>query len=205
MCTVLISGGLDGRLLVASRTITQAGALAADLDDMRSALRHPAAPQAVPVEELQGCDAVVIAARADFVNHNTHDVRQGWAVANAHVIRELATVLHGFDGVVLVVTNPVDLMTRLFAETSGCRRLFRIGSNLDSARYRLALATHLGMPLHTVEGHVIGEHGDHAVVCATPPTPGRPAAPQRPAAQRPPETPTGRHHCARGREPPRGQ
>lgn len=120
---------------------------------------------------------MIIAVRADFTNRNIRDVRLGGAHANAHLIRDLADALRGYAGVVLVVTNPVDLMTRLFAETSGCSRVFGIGSNLDSARYRLALAAHLGVPLHTVEGHVIGEHGDHAVVCASATrVNGRPAA-----------------------------
>ncbi|WP_329068812.1 hypothetical protein [Streptomyces sp. NBC_01429] len=38
------------------------------------------------------------------------------------------------------MTNPVGLMTRRFAEVSGRTRVFGIGSNLDSARYRLLLA-----------------------------------------------------------------
>ncbi|MGW0820232.1 hypothetical protein [Streptomyces sp. NPDC002845] len=66
-----------------------------------------------------------------------------------------------------MVTNPVDLMTRLFAEASGCNRVFGIGSHLDSARYRLTLARLLDVPLDAVHGHVMGEHGDAAVVCVS--------------------------------------
>lgn len=89
----------------------------------------------------------------------------------------LATALRGYAGTVLVVTNPVDVMTRLFAETSGCPRVYGIGSNLDSARYRLTLAHLIGVPVDTVHGHVIGEDGEHAVVCASSTTVnGHPAA-----------------------------
>lgn len=66
-----------------------------------------------------------------------------------------------------MVTNPVDLMTRLFAEVSGCPRVFGIGANLDSARYRHTLARLLGADPQDVRGHVIGEHGDAAVLCAS--------------------------------------
>jgi L-lactate dehydrogenase len=45
--------------------------------------------------------------------------------------------------------------------------VYGIGSNLDSARYRLTLARLLGVPPVAVRGHVIGEHGDAAVVCAS--------------------------------------
>ncbi|MGW7131298.1 hypothetical protein ACWGIA_23590 [Streptomyces bobili] len=101
----------------------------------------------------------------------------GGATANAPVVVALATALRGYAGTVLVVTNPVELMTRLFAETSGCPRVYGIGSNLDSARYRLTLAHLIGVPVDTVHGHVIGEHGEHAVVCASSTTVnGHPAA-----------------------------
>ncbi|MGA5134859.1 hypothetical protein ACPCTO_34245, partial [Streptomyces olivoreticuli] len=65
------------------------------------------------------------------------------------------------------MTNPVDVMTRLLAATSGCTRVYGVGSSTDTARYRLLLADHLHVPVDYVEGHVIGEHGDAAVICAS--------------------------------------
>ncbi|MFD6532119.1 hypothetical protein [Streptomyces sp. NPDC060184] len=67
----------------------------------------------------------------------------------------------------VMVTNPVDVLARLFADVSGCERVYGIGSNTDSARYRIALARLLAVPVEAVDGHVIGEHGDHAVICAS--------------------------------------
>lgn len=176
VAATLVASGLTGRLLVASRLLDQAAALAADLDDMRQATGSPVRPEACEVAGLADCAAVVVAARAAFTNTHAADVRMGGAAANAPVVQALATALHGYGGTVLVVTNPVDLMTRLFAETSGCPRVYGIGSNLDSARYRLTLARLLDVPADAVRGHVIGEHGDHAVVCASSTTVnGRPA------------------------------
>lgn len=91
----------------------------------------------------------------------------GGVTANGRIIDELARSLRGFGGVVVMVTNPVDLMSRLFAEVSGILRVVGIGSNLDSARYRLVLARMLDVPPHTVRGSVIGEHGDTLVICAS--------------------------------------
>ncbi|MEV5989675.1 lactate dehydrogenase, partial [Streptomyces sp. NPDC052051] len=55
--------------------------------------------------------------------------------------------------------------------------MYGISSNLDSARYRLTLARLLSVPPTAVDGHAIGEHGDHAVVCApTTTVNGRPAS-----------------------------
>ncbi|WP_073950361.1 lactate/malate family dehydrogenase [Streptomyces kebangsaanensis] len=163
----LVAAGLCARLLIASRTPGQAAALADDLDDMRAAYGSPVWPAPATVAELRDCAAVVIAVRASFTNTRTTDVRMGGALANASVIRALAAQLQAYAGTVLVVTNPVDLMTRLFAEASGCPRVFGIGSSLDTARYRLTLARLLAVPVRAVHGHVIGEHGDAAVVCAS--------------------------------------
>ncbi|WP_243274707.1 hypothetical protein SALCHL_006541 [Streptomyces albus subsp. chlorinus] len=128
-----MASGLARQLLVASRTREQAAALAADLQDMRQATHAPTRPQACDVAGLGGCEAVVIAARASFTNTHRADVRMGGATANTSLVTGLATLLRGFEGTVLVVTNPVDLMTRLFAQASGCHRVFGIGSNLDSS------------------------------------------------------------------------
>ncbi|WP_200307659.1 lactate/malate family dehydrogenase [Streptomyces adelaidensis] len=167
VAATLVASALPGRLLVASRLLDQAHALVADLDDMRQATGSPVRPEAREVADLADCAAVVLAARASFTNTHTNDVRMGGAMANAPVVSALATALRGYTGTVLVVTNPVDQMSRLFAEISGCPRVYGIGSNLDSARYRLTLARLLGVPPAAVHGHVIGEHGDHAVVCAS--------------------------------------
>ncbi|MBD0737055.1 hypothetical protein BGM09_28345 [Streptomyces sp. CBMA29] len=119
------------------------------------------------VADLRRCDAVVVALRTDFTNTAARDIRRGGAAANAPAVGALARELRGYWGTVLVVTNPVDLMARRFAEESGCERVFGIGSNLDSTRYRLLLAEHAQVPPESVSGHVIGEHGDRAVICVS--------------------------------------
>ncbi|MDQ2880640.1 MAG: hypothetical protein M3Y48_05100 [Actinomycetota bacterium] len=63
-----------------------------------------------------------------------------------------------------MVSNPVDVMSRLFAEHSDTTVL-GIGSNLDSARYRTLIAHHLAVSLTAVSGSVLGEHGENPVIC----------------------------------------
>ncbi|MFC7819514.1 NAD(P)-binding domain-containing protein [Streptomyces sp. NPDC057367] len=117
----LLASGLPGRLLVASRVLDQAAALATDLDDMRHTTASPTRVEACEVRGLADSTAVIVAVRAAFTNTNTANVRMAGATANAPAIRALATSLRGYQGTVLVVTNPVDLMTRLFAETPAAR------------------------------------------------------------------------------------
>ncbi|MBO3682724.1 NAD(P)-binding domain-containing protein [Streptomyces sp. NEAU-YJ-81] len=163
----LVSSGLASRLLVTSRTSSRTAALVTDLDDMRTALRGSTHPLTSHPADLMDCDAVVVALRASFTNSRATDVRMAGASANGALVAWLAGKLRGYGGTVLMVTNPVDLMARLFADASGCRRVYGIGSALDTARYRTMLAAHVGAPLAAVSGQVIGEHGDHLVVCAS--------------------------------------
>lgn len=163
----LVAAALPGRLLVVSRQPDQVHGLTADLQDLALAARSRTEVGAGEVVDLHGCDAVVIALRTDFKNTAARDIRRGGAAANAPALGALARELRGYGGIVLVVTNPVDLMARRFAEVSGCTRVFGIGSNLDSARYRLLLARYAQVSPDLVRGHVIGEHGDRAVVCVS--------------------------------------
>lgn len=164
IATALIAAGFCEQLVIVSRSLGQATSMAADLDDMRLALGSPTRPRAAAAAGLQDCQVVVVAARARFTNTSDTDMRMGGVTVNGRIISELALALRGFGGIVVMVTNPVDLMSRLFAEVSGIPRVVGIGSNLDSARYRLILARLLTVPPHAVQGSVIGEHGDTLVV-----------------------------------------
>ncbi|MFD7163582.1 lactate/malate family dehydrogenase [Streptomyces violascens] len=153
---------------VLSRTAPAAAGLACDLEDLAAVTGSPArVSHAHGPGELTACDAAVICPRALFTNSARTDVRMAGLAANAPVIARLARDLKDYRGVVIVVTNPVDVMTRLFAEVAGTTRVFGIGSHTDTVRYRIALAHRLRVPLAAVGAHVVGEHGDSAVPCAT--------------------------------------
>lgn len=65
-------------------------------------------------------------------------------------------------GVLLVVSNPVDVLTHVALRKSGWPRGRVIGSGtvLDSARFRHLLARHCGVDVHNVHAYILGEHGD---------------------------------------------
>jgi L-lactate dehydrogenase len=76
------------------------------------------------------------------------------------VIEDLDSVAP--DAVVVIVTNPVDVMTRIAQEASArpWQRILGTGTVLDSARLRQGLARRLGVDSQNAHVHVIGEHGD---------------------------------------------
>ena len=70
-----------------------------------------------------------------------------------------------YKGILLIVSNPVDIMTQVAMEVSGFpeHRVFGSGTVLDSARLRYHLGQHLGVDSRSVHAFVIGEHGDSEI------------------------------------------
>lgn len=72
----------------------------------------------------------------------------------------------GFQGIFLVATNPVDIMTRMVQHFSGfdSARVIGSGTTLDTARLRYLLGAYLSVDPKNVHAYVIGEHGDSEMV-----------------------------------------
>ena len=74
-------------------------------------------------------------------------------------------VRHSPDAMLLVVSNPVDVLTYVAWRLSGLppQRVFGSGTNLDSARFRFLLSQRLNIAPASCHGWIIGEHGDSSV------------------------------------------
>jgi L-lactate dehydrogenase len=83
---------------------------------------------------------------------------------NAAIVGGIAEDIarQGSKGVMLIVSNPVDVMTYVALKRSGWERGRVIGSGtvLDSARFRYLLSDHCGVDVHNVHAYILGEHGD---------------------------------------------
>ena len=71
-------------------------------------------------------------------------------------------VQSGFEGIFLVATNPVDIMTRVTYELSGfnASKIIGTGTTLDTARLRYLLGEYFEVDPRNIHAYVIGEHGD---------------------------------------------
>lgn len=71
----------------------------------------------------------------------------------------------GFDGVFVIASNPVDVLTYCAWKASGlpASRVVGTGTTLDTTRFRKELATKLEMDPRSIHGYIIGEHGDSEV------------------------------------------
>jgi len=115
------------------------------------------------IEEMADADAVVVAAgRGGRAGESRLELLR----ENVAVARDLAQALRGCRGTIVVVTNPVDILTRVMTEVSGLppARVVGTGTMLDTARLRHVLSHIVHVDPHSIHAHVVGEHGDSEVV-----------------------------------------
>lgn len=134
------------------------------MDLAQGAPFYPSASvHAVARQGLLQSDALVIAAGH---NGTPTQSRLELLAANAVILREIGESLRGYRGIVVVVTNPVDVLTQLLAESSGLppQRVIGTGTMLDTARLRQMIGEEINIDPRSVHAQVIGEHGDSEVV-----------------------------------------
>lgn len=119
--------------------------------------------------DLTGAGIVMIAAG---VNQKPSETRLDLLKRNADVFAEIIPqVLNAApEAMLLIATNPVDIMTHLAADISAKshnhprERVIGSGTILDTARFKALLGQHLGVSSHSVNAYVLGEHGDSEVL-----------------------------------------
>jgi L-lactate dehydrogenase len=129
---------------------------------------HPLTVRAGEYADLAEARVVVI---AGGVAQKPGETRLKLLQRNAEVFRQIvpSVLRYAPETVLLVVTNPVDIMTHLaanFAADFGVphTRVIGSGTTLDTARFRALLGRHFGVDPHHVHAYVIGEHGDSEVL-----------------------------------------
>lgn len=127
-------------------------------------LASPARVWAGDYEDAASADIVVIAAG---VGSNPGETRLDLLDRNAVVIREIVQKLKrfNFDGIILMTTNPVDILAQIAQEESDLPSAKVIGSGtvLDTARLRFLLGEKLGVEAGSVHAYIIGEHGNSEI------------------------------------------
>lgn len=112
-------------------------------------------------DDCSDADVVVITAgapqkpgetRLDLVNKNLKIMQS--------IIKPL--VASGFDGIIVVAANPVDILTYAAQKFSGFpkERVFGSGTSLDTTRLQVALGNKLGLDPRSINAYIMGEHGD---------------------------------------------
>lgn len=112
-------------------------------------------------DECRDARIVVIAAGA---NQNPGETRMDLIEKNSKIFKQIvdSVMNSGFNGIFLVATNPLDVMTYLTLKYSGLpvNKVIGSGTTLDTARLRYILGEKTGICTKDIEAYVIGEHGD---------------------------------------------
>src|SRR5512144_1000909 len=116
-------------------------------------------------EDLSDAAVVVIAAG---VSQKPGETRLQLLGRNADVFKAVVprVLAAAAEAILVVATNPVDIMTQIATRISGLppARVIGSGTILDTARFRSLLAEHLGIASHSTHAYVLGEHGDSEVL-----------------------------------------
>lgn len=122
---------------------------------------HPMKIYAGDYDDLVDAAVIVITAGA---NQKPDESRLDLVHKNAAIMKSIVTEIakRNCKGILLIVSNPVDILTHVALEVSGFeeRRVFGSGTVLDTARLRYQLGEHLKVDNRSVHAFIIGEHGD---------------------------------------------
>ncbi|KRW92454.1 lactate dehydrogenase [Alicyclobacillus tengchongensis] len=115
-------------------------------------------------QDCADADIVIVTAG---VAQRPGETRQQLLVRNVRIMRDVVGQLrsYNFQGILLVATNPVDVLSYVANKEANLPAGHVIGSGtvLDSARFRFLLGSELGVDPRSVHAHIIGEHGDTEV------------------------------------------
>lgn len=159
----LVLGGLVGEIVLIDIDRRRAEGEAMDINHA-VALANPVRVWAGGYEDCAEADVVVICAGAA---QRPGDSRLDLVRRNAGVFGDVVPRIteHNETGILLVATNPVDVLSYVAWKMSGFppQRVIGSGTVLDTARFRYLLSERLGIDPRNVHAHVIGEHGDSEV------------------------------------------
>jgi len=158
----LILNGLFSELVLIDINTTKARGEAMDLNH--------GLPFSKPVKIYQGSyedskdsDLIIISAGA---NQKEGETRLDLVHKNTAVFRSIISEIVKYNSpentILLVVTNPVDILTYVTWKLSGfpINRVLGSGTVLDTARFKYLIGEHTGVDARNVHGYILGEHGD---------------------------------------------
>ncbi len=163
----LVMQGRGSELVLVDKNEARARA---EADDIWHAVpfAHPIRVSVGDYADLAHSRVVIIAAG---VAQRPDETRLQLLQRNAAIFRSVVPSIleHAPDTLLVVATNPVDIMTHLTAHYAAeygvpPERVLGSGTMLDSARFRALLAQRLGVDANHVHGYVVGEHGDSEVL-----------------------------------------
>ncbi|MCI6759429.1 MAG: L-lactate dehydrogenase [Clostridiales bacterium] len=155
--------GIADELILVDQNEKKLSSEVQDLRDAAAYLPHRVTVRAGGFQELGVCDVIVNCVGRIELLRGSHDrlTEMDYTIpavrGYAHKVRE-----SGFDGVLINITNPCDIVTRELALELGLPRgrVFGTGTGLDTSRLLSALARQTGIDHKSITCYMLGEHGN---------------------------------------------
>lgn len=163
----LVMRGVGRRVVLVDQNRARAEA---EADDILHAVpfAHPLEVTVGDYADLAGCKVVIVSAG---VGQKPGETRLQLLGRNAQVFKQVIpnVLQHAPNAVLLIATNPVDVMTHIAARYAGelgvpSTRVIGSGTTLDTARLRSLIGRHLKVDPQHIHAYVLGEHGDSEVL-----------------------------------------
>lgn len=136
--------------------------------DLNHCLPFAPTPMTIKKGSYEDCSDATIVMIAAGANQNPGETRMDLINKNSKIFKEIVSnvMKNNFNGIFLVATNPLDVMTYLVQKYSGLpyHKVMGSGTSLDTARLRYLVGEKISVNPKNVHGYVIGEHGDSEFV-----------------------------------------
>lgn len=159
----LVHDGVINELMLVGRSKEKIIGEQLDLEHGLSFLHHVKIDSTDNYKDIKDSDIVIFTAGAA---QRPGDTRLDLANKNIAIIEEIIPkiVANAPDAIILIVTNPVDILTYKAYQIAGLPKgkIFGSGTTLDTARFRFHLSEYLKLNPKSIHAYVLGEHGDHS-------------------------------------------
>ncbi|XP_019166928.1 PREDICTED: L-lactate dehydrogenase B-like [Ipomoea nil] len=161
--TILTQGLADELALVDAKPDKLRGEML-DLQHAAAFLPRTKIHASVDYAVTAGSDLIIVTAGA---RQNPGETRLNLIEKNCALFKTIIPPLvkHSRHSILMIVSNPVDILTYVAWKLSGfpANRVIGSGTNLDSSRFRSLIADHLDVNAQDVQAYIVGEHGDSSV------------------------------------------
>lgn len=136
--------------------------------DLNHCLAYSPSKINIKLGDYSDCKDAKIVVIAAGANQNPGETRMDLINKNSKIFKGIveSVMNSGFDGIFLVATNPLDVMTYLTYKYSGLphNKVLGTGTTLDTARLKYLISDKVGVSPKDIHAYVMGEHGDSEFV-----------------------------------------
>lgn len=142
--------------------------LEGEVMDLNHCLAYSPSKINIRIGEYSDCKDAKIVVIAAGANQNVGETRMDLIHKNSKIFKSIVdnVMNSGFDGIFLVATNPLDIMTYLTYKYSNLspNKVLGSGTTLDTARLKYIISKKVGISPKDINAYVLGEHGDSEFV-----------------------------------------